>query len=59
MGKRRDAHRVLMRKPERKGPFGRPRHRWTDKIKMHLQEEGWGSWTGLIWLRIGISGKLL
>jgi hypothetical protein len=28
MGKRRDAYRVLLGKPEGKTPFGRPRHRW-------------------------------
>jgi hypothetical protein len=59
IGKRRDAHRVLMRKPEGKGPFGKSRHRWEDNIKMHLQEVGWGSWTALIWLRREISGVLL
>jgi len=25
-------------KPERKGPLGRPRHRWEDNIKMDFQE---------------------
>jgi len=25
-------------KPEGKRPFGRPRHRWEDNIKMGLQE---------------------
>ena len=29
-----------MGKPEGKGPFGRPRRRWKDNIKMDLQEEG-------------------
>jgi hypothetical protein len=23
-------------------PFGRPRHRWEDTIKMDLQKVGWG-----------------
>ena len=27
-----------MGKPERKGPLGRPRHRWEDNIKMDFQE---------------------
>ena len=27
-----------MGKPEGKRPFGRPRHRWEDNIKMGLQE---------------------
>ena len=30
-----------------------------DNIKMDLQEVGWGTWTGLIWLRIGTGGGLL
>jgi hypothetical protein len=29
--------------PEGKRPLGRPRHRWEDSIKIHLQEVGWGS----------------
>jgi len=48
-----------MRKSEGKGPFGIPRHRWDDNTKMHHQEVGWVSWTGLIWLRREISSKLL
>jgi hypothetical protein len=41
-------------KPEGKRPLRRPRHRWEDNMKMDLQEVGWGVWTGLTWLRIGI-----
>jgi len=44
MGEDRGVHRVLMGKPEGKRPFGRPRRRWEDNIKMDLQEVGWGSW---------------
>ena len=33
-------YRVLVRKPEGKKPFGRPRRRWEDNIKMDLQEVG-------------------
>jgi len=29
-------------KPEGKRPLGRPRCRWEDNIKMHLQEVGYG-----------------
>jgi len=29
-------------KPEGKSPFGRPRRRWEDNIKMDLQELGCG-----------------
>jgi hypothetical protein len=42
MGKDRVAHRVLVEKPEGKGPLGRPRRRWEDNIKMDLQKVGGG-----------------
>jgi hypothetical protein len=42
MGARRGVFRVLVGKPEGKRPFGRPRHRWEDDIKMDLQEVGCG-----------------
>ena len=48
MGDRRGTYRVFMRKPEGKRPFGRPRHRWVDNVKIDLQEVGWEAWTGLI-----------
>jgi len=38
MGKARGVHRVLVGKPERKRPLGRPRRRWEDNIKMDLRE---------------------
>jgi hypothetical protein len=42
-----------------KRPLGRPRHRWEDNIRMDIREIGGKVWTGFIWLRIGISGRLL
>jgi hypothetical protein len=39
-------------------PLGKPRCRWVDNFKMDLRQNG-VVWTGLIWLRIGISGGLL
>ena len=42
MGEGRGVHRVLVGKPEGKRPFGRPRSRWEDNIKMDLQEVGGG-----------------
>ena len=33
----------------RKGPLGRPRHRWEDNIKMDLQEVGCG---GMDWIQL-------
>ena len=39
----RGVHRVLVAKPQRKRPLGRPKHRWKDNIKMGLQDVGcWG-----------------
>jgi len=43
MGEGRGVHRVLVGKPERKRPLGRPRRRWEDNIKMDLQEVGGSS----------------
>ena len=42
MGERRGVYRVLVGKPDRKRPLGRPRRRWEDNIKMDLQEVGCG-----------------
>ena len=41
-GQGRGVHRVLVGKPEGKRPFGRPRLRWEDNIKMDLREVGGG-----------------
>ena len=45
----RGVHKVLVGKPDGKRPFGRPRRRWEDNIKMDLQEVGraCGDWMGL------------
>jgi len=43
MGERRGIHKILMGKPQRKRPLGRPKRRWEDNIKMNLQEVGCGS----------------
>jgi hypothetical protein len=42
MGVERGVRRVLVGKPEGKRPFGRPRRRWEDNIKMDVEEVGWG-----------------
>jgi hypothetical protein len=50
MAEKRNAYRLLVGKPERKGPLGRPRCRWVDNFKMDLLEIGWGGgvdWIGL------------
>jgi hypothetical protein len=40
-GKRRGVYRILVGKPEGKRPFGRPRCRWEDNIKMDLKKVEW------------------
>jgi hypothetical protein len=49
MGEKRNACRLLVGKPERKRPLGRPRRRWVYNIRMDLGEVGWGDvdWIGL------------
>jgi hypothetical protein len=37
IGKKRNACRILVGKPEGKGPIGRPRGRWVDNIKWILE----------------------
>jgi hypothetical protein len=49
MGKKRNAYRILERKPEGKRPLGRSRGRWEDNIKMDLREIGRG---GMDWIHL-------
>jgi hypothetical protein len=44
-----NVYRLLVGKPERKRPLGRPRHRWLDNIKMDLLDIGLCgvNWIGL------------
>jgi len=41
MAERRVAYRVLVGKPERKSPLGRPRRQWENKIKIDFRKVGW------------------
>jgi hypothetical protein len=43
MGDKRNAYRILIRKPEGKRPLGRPRRRWVNDIKIYLKRDrmGW------------------
>jgi hypothetical protein len=49
MGEKRITYRILVGKPERKRPLGRPRRRWVNNVRMDLGEVGWGDvdWIGL------------
>jgi hypothetical protein len=49
MGDRRNTYRILVEKPERRRPLGRPRRRWVDNIKMDLREIGWD---GMDWIDV-------
>jgi hypothetical protein len=49
IGERRRIYRVLVGKPERKKPHGRPRRRWEDNIKTDLQDVGCG---GKEWIEL-------
>jgi hypothetical protein len=42
MEEERKVYKVLVGKPEGKRPFGRPRRRWEDGIRMDLREIGLG-----------------
>jgi hypothetical protein len=50
MGEKRNVYRLLVGKPERKRPLGRPRRRWIDNMKMDLLERGLSvlDWIGLV-----------
>jgi hypothetical protein len=41
MGKKRNAYRLMVVKPEGKRPLGGPRRRWVYGIRMDLGEVGW------------------
>jgi hypothetical protein len=56
IGEKRNTYRLLVGKPEGKGPLGRLRRGWVDSIRMDLGEVGWGD---VFWLRIGTGGELL
>jgi hypothetical protein len=59
MGEERNVYRVLMEKPKRKSPLGRPRRRWEDGIRMDLREIGWGRVDWIQLAQVGTGGGLL
>jgi hypothetical protein len=42
MREKMNAYRILLGKPERKRPLGKPRCRWEDNIRMNLMRHGMG-----------------
>jgi hypothetical protein len=59
MGEGRKVYRVVVRKPERTRPLGRPRCSWEDGIRMDVRKIDWrGVWSGFTWLRIVTDGRL-
>jgi hypothetical protein len=49
---------ILVGKSDGKRPLERPERRWDDNSKMNLKRNVTWQWTGLVWLRIGIGGRL-
>jgi hypothetical protein len=47
MGEKSNSYRILVGKPEGKGPSGRTRRWWVGNIKMDLREIEWG---GMDWM---------
>jgi hypothetical protein len=58
LGEKSNAYIILDGKPVGKGPPGRRRRKWVDNIKRDLRKNEM-VWTGLIWLRIETTGRLL
>jgi hypothetical protein len=52
MGERRGVNRILVGKPERRRPLGRPRRRWENNIKRDLQDVGGGCGDWREWAQV-------
>jgi hypothetical protein len=49
MEEMRNACKILVGKPERNRPLGRPRRKWEDNIRMDLRKIGW---EGVNWMHL-------
>jgi hypothetical protein len=59
MGARGNAYKILVREPEGNKSLGIPRYRRVDNIKKYIKKQDFRKRTGVIWLRIRTSGRLL
>ena len=50
MKEKKNAYKILVRKPEGRRPIGRPTHMWED-IKVDLKDKGWKEVNVLMWFR--------
>jgi hypothetical protein len=55
IGKKRNAFRILVGKPEGRMPLGRHIHRWVHNIKVDLREIGW---SGMDWIDVAQNRNL-
>jgi hypothetical protein len=59
MGEVRGAYNILVGRPERRRPLGRPRCRWENNIKMDLREIGFGDVDWIHWAQDRDRGRAL
>jgi hypothetical protein len=59
MGDRRDACRMLVERPEGKGLFRRPGHKWEENMKVDFKNWVRQAWIGLIRFRIVTGGRYM
>jgi hypothetical protein len=55
----RNVKKILVRRSEKKNPFGKPRQRRLIIVKWIIRKQGKKVWIGFEWLRVGINGGFL
>lgn len=59
MHESRNMYRLLVGEPVGKRPLGSPKCKCNNNIKIDIGETKWRLLTGLVWLKIGLSGEFL
>jgi len=59
IAEKRNTYRILMGKPEGRGPLGRPRRAWWTILIWILKKQNGNAWTGLVWFGTRTNGGLL